>query len=143
MRVSNVQLQRWIETYQPPQAWIETYPQPQVWIETYQPPQAQFDLHQLAWCVYNGKNTYAEDCPCTLRTGHECLMKHKKRYSYQGWEYSNANKCTGRRMTFDGRSPNPGGASECTQHERWCPGCLRQHAMFRREQLKYEAASTH
>jgi len=119
MRVSNVQLQRWMETYQPPLS--------------------QSDFHHPQWCVYNGENTYAEDCQYTQRTGIDCTMKHKKRYSYQGWEYSDANKCTGRRMTFDGRSPNPGGASECTQHGRWCPGCLRQQAMLRREQLEYDA----
>jgi hypothetical protein len=132
MRVSHVQLQAWMETYQPPL--------PQAWMETSQPPLPQFDFHQPTWCLYNGQGTYAEDCQYTQRTGLECSMKHKKRYSYQGWEYSDANKCTGHRVHFHDRTPNPGGARECTLREEWrCPGCVRQQDMLRRQQQEYEA----
>ncbi len=45
----------------------------QKWLETYRPPLPQSDFDHPALCVYNGENTYAEDCQYTQRTGIEAL----------------------------------------------------------------------
>lgn len=40
-------------------------------------PEISYDYHKLPWCIHNGKNTNANDCPYTLKHGLKCSMPHK------------------------------------------------------------------